>query len=379
MSFLSTMWHPTLLLFLAITTVPVFLFMRRNDFVEVDAGYRAIFWGSVVISFAAFLDYFEQLPLGEALLQYTMGVSKLEYVVLPYIYMPGIVLLGAGLARWLPTVGQVAAEIERRRKAEASLKEMLEETQALAAQAEAASRTKSEFLATMGHELRTPLNAIIGFSEVLVKDPKHTPERRQEYLGIVMDSGHHLLDIINDLLDMSKLEAGKMIVKPQQFRACQVVEEAISYLEQMASDTGVALSLECPPCDMYSDRRIIKQIVLNLLSNAVKFTPSGGKVDTIVSVEGDDMVITIKDTGVGMTEDELAEAMKPFVQVESSLSRRAPGTGLGLPLVERFCQLLDGSLSIMSEKDKGTTVTVFLPLEIDARFEQQEDPRLETI
>jgi signal transduction histidine kinase len=358
---LAYVWHPTLLLFLSIASLPVFLFYRRKAFSEVDQGYYAIFWGAVTIAFAAFVDYSEEMPWGQAAYSVLIGQPRLEGEWLPFIYFPGIILMGTGVAKWLPAVHMVALEVRRREAAEEELKSLVAEMRSLALRAEEASRSKAEFLATMGHELRTPLNAVIGFTEMLQSNPDCEQEKYEEYLDIVANSGRHLLSIINDILDMSRLEAGKLIAEPGFFDLDEVVEECVAFHRRTIEEKELTVRLDCTVGEVCSDRRMTKQVVLNILSNAVKFTPKAGEISLSASVKAGGFAVIISDTGVGMSEKELVQAMKPFVQVDRRMSRLYEGTGLGLPLVEKFCQLLGGRMKVETIKWQGTKVTLELP------------------
>lgn len=358
---LAYVWHPTLLLFLSTASLPLFLFYRRKAFSEVDQGYHSIFWGAVTIAFAAFVDYSEEMPWGQPVYSWLIGQPRLEGAWLPFIYFPGIILIGIGVVKWLPAVHTVALEIRRREAAEEELKSLVGEMRMLASRAEEASRSKAEFLATMGHELRTPLNAVIGFTEMLQSNPDCPAEKYEEYLDIVANSGRHLLSIINDILDMSRLEAGKMIAEPSFFDLDEVVEECVAFHRRGLEEKGLEVRLACQVGKVCSDRRMTKQVLLNILSNAVKFTPKAGEVSISASVKGGGFAVIVTDTGVGMTEKELAQAMKPFVQVDRRMSRLYEGTGLGLPLVDKFCQLLGGRMVINTVKWQGTKVTIELP------------------
>nr|WP_281500863.1 HAMP domain-containing sensor histidine kinase [Kordiimonas marina] len=278
-------------------------------------------------------------------------------------------LTAYGIYKWLPAVHQVSHEIERRKTAEAELRTLLEEVNLLARQAEEANRSKSEFLATMSHELRTPLNAVIGFTEMLQADMYTEPEKRNEFLGIVADSGRHLLNIINDILDLSRLEAGKIAINAAPFQLCQLMQECVSYTEPRILEKGLGIGLDCDVDGMVSDRRLLKQILLNLLSNAVKFTPNGGHVGLTATGTDKNVVIKVTDSGIGMTAEEIRRAMEPFVQIDNSLARAHEGTGLGLPLVERFTTLLEGRMEIFSEKGQGTTITLTIPRTVSTEAE----------
>jgi len=237
-----------------------------------------------------------------------------------------------------------------------------------AAELEQANRMKSEFLATMSHELRTPLNAIIGFAEALHDDliGELTAEQR-DCIGDIRASGAHLLALINDILDLSKVEAGKVELDCEAIDVIPLLANALAMVRERAYAHGIALASHVDsemPLVMVDGRRI-KQIVLNLLSNAVKFTPDGGRVELRGSYVDDGerarLVIAVSDTGIGISADDREKLFRPFVQVDSSLARRFEGTGLGLALVKRLALLHGGDVSIESEIGKGSTFTVSIP------------------
>jgi len=232
-------------------------------------------------------------------------------------------------------------------------------------QAELASRSKTEFLATISHELRTPLNAIIGFSEVMAGSmfgPLGNV-RYQGYASDIVNSGRHLLAVINDILDVSKVEAGQMALELGPVDMVEVTDSAIRLVESRARSNQLKLITEVPANlpPMEGDRRRCLQILVNLLSNAVKFTPEGGQVTLSAQQEGEGITLMVSDTGIGMTEDEIALALEPFRQVDGSLSRQYEGTGLGLPLAKSMTELHGGVLIVNSEKGRGTKVSVWLP------------------
>ncbi|MBX3455306.1 ATP-binding protein [Ferrovibrio sp.] len=231
--------------------------------------------------------------------------------------------------------------------------------------AEEANRAKSDFLANMSHELRTPLNAIIGFS-TMIKDEMLGPIGQSRYRGYATDihaSGEHLLSIISDILDLSKVEAGKLELLDAEFEAAEVMQAAVRLVRDKAERDGLALKLVLPPqpVRLFADRRAVLQILLNLLSNAVKFTEAGSiELSSAMLADGGFQFI-VKDTGIGMTEAQLARALEPFYQVQTTLTREQSGTGLGLPLVERLVSLHGGSLRLTSRFGYGTTAFVSLP------------------
>jgi signal transduction histidine kinase len=232
------------------------------------------------------------------------------------------------------------------------------------ARAEAASQTKSEFLANMSHELRTPLNAIIGFSDILHRT-YYGPltAKQKEYVEDIRSSGKHLLDVISDILDMSKIETGKLELREADVELTEVVQACLPLIRERAQEGEVALRVDLPsrPVFVRVDETRFRQIVLNLLSNAVKFTAAGGQVAVIATCNHDGLALKIQDTGIGMTDADIAVALQPFRQVDNSLSRRYEGTGLGLPLAKELIRLHEGGLHIDSAPGHGTTVTIRLP------------------
>ena len=233
-------------------------------------------------------------------------------------------------------------------------------------EAEVASRAKSDFLAGVSHELRTPLNAIIGFSEVMqnemfgpIGDPHY-----QDYATDIHDSGHHLLSLINDILDLSKIEAGKFELHETTVTVTDTIEAALRLVEQRADKAGVELVREVAPelPRLHADGRALKQVLLNLLTNAVKFTPKDGRVTIGAELApGGELVLTVADSGVGMSAEDLEQALTPFGQAESDIARDQEGTGLGLPLSKHLVELHGGSLTIESRPGEGTTVRATFP------------------
>jgi signal transduction histidine kinase len=234
-------------------------------------------------------------------------------------------------------------------------------------QAELANRAKSEFLANMSHELRTPLNAIIGFSEIM-KDELSGPVDNPYYKEYVRDihaSANHLLEVINDILDVSKVEAGKIELQESTFDVDSAIQSAMRLVIERAREADVDVDYT-PRQDVpriYADARRVKQMLLNLLSNAVKFTPAGGKVSIGVVSDGRGLSVSVADTGIGIAEDKIAMVFTPFAQVDGTLKRKYEGTGLGLSLTKGLIVLHGGRISLESALGRGTTVTLTFPPE----------------
>ncbi|MCI0429012.1 MAG: CHASE domain-containing protein [Rhodospirillales bacterium] len=256
---------------------------------------------------------------------------------------------------------ELQVEIAERRRAEVNLRSAKE-------QAEIANRAKSEFLAMVSHELKTPLNAIIGFSEILANQTLGSIGKEQylNYASDIRDSGHYLLKIINDILDLSRIETGNLTLIEEEIDLVSVVQSAVRLIRPRAEGVGLTLETDYPAGQtvaVTADARAMKQVMVNLLSNAVKFTPKGGRVTVGVGVESGRPVVRVADTGIGIPAKDLDRIYEPFVQVDTSLARRFEGTGLGLTLTKRLVDLHRGKLILHSTVGTGTTVTVCLPEE----------------
>jgi signal transduction histidine kinase len=242
------------------------------------------------------------------------------------------------------------------------LYEALQETNA---QLAVASQHKSDFLANMSHELRTPLNAIINFSEMLQEDAQD--KGQEEFIPDLQEinvAGKHLLSLINDILDLSKIEAGRMDIVPESFSVAELVHEVQALAAPLVEKKGNRFAVEAELIgEMYSDRTRIKQSLLNLLSNAAKFTEQG-TVTLRVEASPDQVAFAVSDTGIGMTADQQAKLFQAFTQADITTARKYGGTGLGLALTRQFCQMMGGDVSVDSEPGKGSTFTITLPMDV---------------
>jgi signal transduction histidine kinase len=244
--------------------------------------------------------------------------------------------------------------------------EIQEKTQQL----EIANRHKSEFLANMSHELRTPLNAVIGFSEVLLERMfGDVNEKQEEYLQDILSSGKHLLSLINDILDLSKIEAGRMELEAQPFDLPAAFDNALTLIRERASRNSIGLGVHVDPRigEVVADERKVKQVLLNLLSNAVKFTPEGGTITMSAVLNGSMVEISVADTGIGIAPEDQATVFEEFRQVGTDYARKREGTGLGLALARRLVELHGGTLTLQSEIGKGSTFTFTIPVRAHGR------------
>ncbi|WP_406657219.1 HAMP domain-containing sensor histidine kinase [Methanolobus sp. ZRKC2] len=257
-----------------------------------------------------------------------------------------------------------------------SLWEMEEKRKALEDKvlAESSNRAKSEFLANMSHELRTPLNSIIGYSDMMLEGYSgELNEKQMRYAKNISNSGKHLLGIINDILDLSKIESGEVDIYYEEVPVKKMVDEIIVTLTPLFSKND--LSLEASDVEdtiIMADKSKLKQILINLIGNAIKFTPGSGSV-TVSSCKKDGMLnILVKDTGIGISQEDQQKLFEPFKQLDSTLSRRYDGTGLGLSLVKKLAAMHQGTVTVESEVDKGSTFTVSLPVKVPLSESQKQ-------
>ncbi len=308
------------------------------------------------------------------------SVAYHDAVIAPYflavaVAAAGILIVGLGMAGALfdnHLVLRRMSEEARLRRHIAELEETQDELKATSErlsvaleQADSANRAKSLFLAAMSHELRTPLNAVIGFSELMISQifGPLGDARYQQYCADIKSSGTHLLDLINDVLDLSRLDTGDLQMADDRIDMAELITTMCRMMQGQADGANVSLHSEVAagfPI-LCADKRRIRQILINLMSNAIKFTPSGGAVDVTASWDASGAEIRVRDTGIGIAAEDIPKALERFGQVDNSLSRKYEGVGLGLPLTQQLVQAHGGTLTLESAPNVGTTVTIRLP------------------
>jgi len=245
------------------------------------------------------------------------------------------------------------------------LSELIQQLDIAKSSAERGHKIKSEFLATMSHELRTPLNSIIGFSDILQYNAADNfTDTQVEYLNHIQSSGKHLLIIINEILDMSKIEAGKYEIKEEEMDICRTIKQALIFLQKNANDKNITLVEDLPSQlnEFMGDAKVIKQTIMNLLSNSVKFTPENGQITVGCHVnEAGGMVLYVEDNGIGISAEKIGHITEPYLQDQNHKTRSHQGTGLGLAITKAFVDMHQGTMEIQSEMNKGTRVTITFP------------------
>lgn len=345
---------------------PVSKIMKGEEFLKPDGSPTE---GTLVLTYVPIIpDYYSPI-VADSRVQKVEAVIELYYDVTPqWQKLSSFQMISTGGIVVIFVVLIIVLHLSSRR-AEGIIAKQHElnlELTAAAAAAEAENRDKSQFLASISHELRTPLNAIIGFSEIIrVDNANNLSKQHQEYLDDILSSGKHLLSLINDILDYSKAEAGKLEMDISEIDALKMAKNSLRLVIPRAESAQVMLAEDLPSkaVILQTDAKKLKQVLLNLLSNAVKFTPAGGQVKISVwhDMTNDTVSFEVKDSGIGIAAKDISRVMSPFGQVDSSLARKYEGTGLGLPLSKKFVEIMGGSFNIESQVGVGTTVTITFP------------------
>jgi len=309
----------------------------------------------------------------------TVGLLVLAGLIILAVVAAAVRLMSRNIGRLLETEESLRLRVADLEDSRERLMQQGEEVAGLADQlylaredaeaarhaADVANQAKSEFLARMSHELRTPLNAILGFSEIMKEGIglRANPDAFTQYAGDIHESGSHLLAVINDILDLAKVEAGRLDLAEEPVDLPYAVRSVLRLVRETARRRGLSLveEIAADTPRVRSDQRIVKQMLLNLLSNALKFTPAGGSVTVTVAPRDGGIALAVRDTGIGIAEDDLDRVLEPFGQVQHAGEDRVEGTGLGLPLVKSFIEAQDGTFALDSTVGEGTTVTLWFP------------------
>ncbi len=296
-------------------------------------------------------------------------------------------LMTANLQMSTTSIDSLNREIVERKQAEQVLEEKNQQFQAQSEELreksrslELASQAKSEFLSSMSHELRTPLNAVIGFSELMIDEvPGEVNEEQRQCLDDILSSGHHLLELINDVLDLSKVEAGKMEFRAEELELSEVIHEVTQTVSPLVNKAGNSLEIDIAdelPL-VYADKSRLRQVLLNLLSNAIKFTPKGGNIGIEAHQEGDYCQVSVSDNGLGIKTEDLERVFEVFVQAETLTEKKQEGTGLGLPLTKQFVEKMGGKIWLESEYGKGSCFSFTIPLVGEGKRQSQKEEEQE--
>lgn len=356
--------YPELIFFILVSTIPAAIFYRATEIRAINVSTLLIACGCVFLSLSWSVDYSLHTLIERAGMT-PDRISTPHLLLVLFGFVPGAGLLGFGCANWARETAGLRQEIEKRRQMEGELKDLSFRLEEEAARAARADKAKSDFLANMSHDLRTPLNAIIGFSEMMHAEifGKLGTDRYKEYLSAINASSRQLHDSISDMLDLAKISDGQMKLVRQKLSLTHLADECLAIMKPDADDKDIMLEINvAADLEVSADKRMVTQVLLNLLGNAIKFTPSRGKVSLTLLQQTDGRpVILLRDTGYGISSEDIKLATAPFDHTESLLARSHEGLALQLALVNKFVELHDGHLMIDSKPDYGTCVTIKLP------------------
>lgn len=364
---------PDAIIFVATLFVLTLMGFKGRNMLATDKGYRWVVGGVSFVTIAGFLDTVSDWILWSEGTFFASPGNQ-ELIITSFFYGPGIVGIGYGLASWVPKVMALDGEIILREAKEQELRRSTDALKVAKSEAERASQVKSEFLAMMSHEIRTPLNGVIGMTEVL--QSSDLSEKQRSMTEVISSSGVSLLNILNDILDISKLEAGHSEVHVCATDLEEVVGSATRLMEPVASEKGVTLAVdfsEMSEAAFYTDEGKVQQVVSNLLGNAIKFTDNGAVLVRVSELDEErdepqdvselnrSVRVEVKDNGIGIAPDKQTKLFQRFVQADSSTSRQFGGTGLGLAICKELILLLDGDIGCDSKPGQGSTFWFTLP------------------
>lgn len=357
--------HPDLVILVGNTSLLILLYLKSLRAGSMHSGTQYLLMGFGLVSIIAVVNFF--ITTGGLPVEWLGGdLERVTAVVLVFGYFPSIVLMGIGFVRWFDIANKLSAEARKRSKAEESLHDRTQQLKEALAVAEEANKTKTEFLANMSHELRTPLNAILGFSELMTRRTfgELGHDKYDEHAALIHSSGSYLLDIINDLLDMSKIEVGQMELEEEAFFLRSIIRECIPIIQSQADHMKNKVTIVTDEDDevvLWADRRLVKQMLLNLLSNSLKNTPSVGTITVRSYASGEGHVLEVEDTGKGMSKEEVQALLEPFNSFGNTMVRPKGTGGLGLAIVKTFMGLHEGKIDIQSKQPGGTKARLIFP------------------
>ena len=356
--------NPELMFFILVSTLPAAIIYRASEIRTVNLASLLIAVGCVFLSLSWSVDFSLHTLVARGLIR-PADFTMPHILLVLFGFVPGAALVGFGFASWARETTTLRFEVSRRRDAEAELERVNARLVQEVERAARADKAKNDFLANMSHDLRTPLNAIMGFSEIMESEMlgKLGTARYKEYLAAINSSSKQLHDSISDILDLAKISSGQMVLRRQKFHLNDLVRECLALVQAEAAEKAITLESNfATEVLVDADRRMLLQVVLSLLTNAIKYTPMHGKVSFAILQQMDGRpVLVIRDTGYGISNQDIKLAMQPFEHAESLLARSHEGLALQLALVKQFVELHEGQLMIDSKKDYGTCVTIKLP------------------
>lgn len=353
-------WYAELFFFVLMVFVPAAIVFQCGWKKLLAQHHRFMILGCAVLAISVGLDF-----AAHAVMQTTAHTSTADMMLMVFGFMPGTVLVAIGVLRWIRLTAELTDEIKRRTEAEQSLLQLTTQLEKAVEEAAKANRDKSDFLANMSHELRTPLNAIIGFTELMEAElfgALGSPEYK-DYVGIVHDSGRHLLDIVGDLLDLNTVQSGQLTLREENIDLAVIAQQCADIKRDVANKKSINITTDVKRrINLLGDVRMLRQVILSLLTNAISHSNVGG--DILISVflsDNKQAILEVRDSGSGMTTAEIERVTAPFGYGNSLITRSHERAALSLSLVNAFVELHDGRLVIDAKRGVGTAVTLTFP------------------